>query len=291
MSANFSKHVVRAVLGFVALLAHRDRERLLDRSVAHDRHRLRRVVDGGDQLLGNGETRLGARGVDVDDRPGRPEVLGPPAQLGVVDPVEPAGDRRNRRDVNRVLSHLPVGDRPLEVDVDRLGRTRDGPVGRVERRRHERRLPGERCRVLPGRGALGDGRRLARYHGQRVDRRRRRRERIRRRRRQRIRRRRWRGEGERVRGRRRGQRRQRIDRRRWWRERVDGRRNRCRRGLRERRWRAQSQPSDDRSCHESGDQPASVSLPHTFTSSSATQPSVAQAQGSSTPTNVPAGLG
>ena len=290
MSANFSKHVVRAVLGFVALLAHRDRERLLDRSVAHDRHRLRRVVDGGDQLLGNGETRLGARGVDVDDRPGRPEVLGPPAQLGVGDPVEPAGDRRNRRDVNRVLSHLPVGDRPLEVDVDRLGRTRDGPVGRVERRRHERRLSGERCRVLPGRGALGDGRRLARYDGQRVavqaaartdsaqaaptDSA------------QAVA-----GEGERVRGRRRGQRRQRIDRRRWWRERVDGRRNRCRRGLRERRWRAQSQPSDDRSCHEQGDQPASVSLPHTFTSSSATQPSVAQAQGSSTPTNVPAGLG
>ena len=117
---------------------------------------MRLVVDGGDQLLGNGEAGLGAAGVDVDHGAGRPEVLRPPAHLGVARPVEPAGHRRVRRDVDGLLGHRPVSDRPLEVDVDRLGDADDGTVDRVERRRHEHRLADVRRRVLAGRRALRD---------------------------------------------------------------------------------------------------------------------------------------
>ncbi len=86
--------------------------------------------------------------------PGGPEVLRPPAHLRVAGPVEPAGHRRDRRNVDGLFGHRPVGDRPLEVDVDRLGGSGDGPVGRVERRRREHRFPDVRCRVLPCRGAF-----------------------------------------------------------------------------------------------------------------------------------------
>ena len=65
----------------------------------------------------------------------------------------------------------PVGDRPLEVDVDRLGGAGHGAVGRVERRRREHRLPDVRRRVLAGRRALRDRLRLRR---ERIDGRRRR---------------------------------------------------------------------------------------------------------------------
>ncbi len=135
---------------------HRHRDGLLQLPVTHDLHLVRRVIDGGHQLLGNGETRLGAAGVDVDDRAGRPEVLRPPADLGVAGPVEPAGYRRDRRDVDRLLGHRPVGDRPREVDVDRLGGSDLGAVRRVECRRREHRLTDVGRRVLAGRRALGD---------------------------------------------------------------------------------------------------------------------------------------
>ena len=106
--------------------------------------------------------------VDVDDGVRRPEVLGPPAHLGVADPVEPAGHRRDRRDVDGLLGHRLVGDRPLEVDVDRLGDADHRAVDRIERRRQEHRLPDERRRVLPGGRALRDRQGRAR---QRVSRR------------------------------------------------------------------------------------------------------------------------
>src|SRR6476620_3580520 len=101
---------------------HRHRYGLLQLPVTHDLHLVRRVIDGGHQLLGNGETRLGAAGIDVDDRAGRPEVLRPPADLSVAGPVETTGYRRDRRDVDRRLGHDPGGSWPRRVDVDRLWR-------------------------------------------------------------------------------------------------------------------------------------------------------------------------
>ena len=85
---------------------------------------------------------------------GGPEAERAPAQLGGGHPVELAGHRRVRRDVDRRCSAMPgIGDRPLEVDDDRLGHTHRRAVGRDEPRRPEWRRAGERCRVLPRSGA------------------------------------------------------------------------------------------------------------------------------------------
>ena len=158
MVGELLEHVIRAVGGGVSAgrHTHRHRDGLLDLAVTRDRHLVSRVVDRGHQLLRDGEARLGAAGVDVDDGARGPEVLRPPAHLAVAGPVEPAGHRRNRRDVDRLLGHRPVGDGPLEVDVDRLGGADLGAVRRVEGRRCEDRLPDVWRRVLAGGRALRD---------------------------------------------------------------------------------------------------------------------------------------
>ena len=171
MLGELLQHVVGAVLGFVLPvgLAHRHRERLLDLAVSADDHLVRLVVDGGDQRITGAEARLGAARVDVDRGVGRPEIDRAPPHLGIAHPVEPARHRRVGRDVDRLLGHRAVGDRPLEIDDDRLGHADHGAVDRVEGRRQEHRLAGERRRVLACGGAF---RNRSRWHCQRVRRRR-----------------------------------------------------------------------------------------------------------------------
>ena len=140
----------------MTLLTHRNREGLVQLAVPHDFHLEVLVVDGRHQRFADPEAGFGAGCVDVDNGVRRPEVLGPPAHLRVADPVEPAGHRRDRRDVDGLLGHRLVGDRPLEVYVDRLGDADHRAVDRVEGWRQEHRLTDERCRVLSSGRALRD---------------------------------------------------------------------------------------------------------------------------------------
>ena len=64
-----------------------------------------------------------------------------------------------------LLGQRLVGDRPLEVDDDRLGDADHGSVHRIERWRQEHRLTDVRRRVLPGGRALRDRLRLRNRRG------------------------------------------------------------------------------------------------------------------------------